>query len=175
MKISFLIAGLLAVSSVGLASPIPGATTVKPSLGVFKSPVGFEISAAASSWKMSAIPKSNSFIVGVFTPTQKSNASLTLRLDKLGKDTSLQSYTQRWQKEYPKYGFDILGSKSFEQNGMLGHAIDLIQRDTRKEIRQVVFLKDKKAIVMTCKDEESNFRNTLKDCNQIMRSFKWTE
>ncbi len=175
MKMKLLIAGLLVLSNTGLAAPIPGATTVKPALGVFKSPIGFEISAAASSWKMSTIPKSNSFIVAVFTPAQKSSASLTLRLDKLAKDASLQSYTQRWQKEYPKYGFDILGSKSFEQNGMLGYAIDLIQRDTRKEIRQVVFMKEKKAIVMTCKDSEANFRNSLKDCNQIMRTFKWSE
>ncbi len=171
----FLVAGLMAQSSLGMASPIPGATTVAPTLGVFKSPVGFEIAAATAGWKMSTIPKSNSFIVGVFTPTQKSNASLTLRMDKLAKETTLQSYTQRWQKEYPKYGFDILGNKSFEQNGMLGYAIDLIQRDTRKEIRQVVFLKEKKAMVITCKDDESNFRNSLKDCNQIMRTFKWAE
>ncbi len=175
MKSSFLVVILMTITCSGFASPIPGAISVKPVLGVFKSPVGFEISATSSSWKMSSIPKSNSFIVGVFTPTQKSGASLTLRLDKLAKDTSLQSYTERWQKEYPKYGFDILGSKSFEQNGMLGHAIDLIQRETRKEIRQVVFMKDKKAIVMTCKDDEKNFRASLKDCNQIMRTFKWAE
>ncbi len=168
-----LLTGLLAMSLSSFASPIPGANSVKPQLGVFKSPVGFEISAAASSWKMSSIPKSNSFIVGVFTPTQKSTASLTLRLDKLAKDTTLQSYTQKWQKEYPKYGFDILGSKTFEQNGMTGYAIDLIQRETRKEIRQVVFLNDKKAIVMTCRDQETSFRTSLKECNQIMRTFKW--
>ncbi len=175
MKIYLMLACLLTISNTGLASPIPGATKVQPTLGVFKSPVGFEISAATSTWKMSSIPKSNSFIVGVFTPSEKSSASLTLRLDKLAKDTSLQSYTQRWQKEYPKYGFDILGSKSFEQNGMTGYAIDLMQRETRKEIRQVVFMKDKRAMVMTCKDDENNFRNSLKDCNQIMRTFKWTE
>jgi len=169
------IAILLVISVPGLSSPIPGAVSIKPDLGVFKSPIGFEISAATSGWKMSAIPKSNSFIVGVFIPKQKSPASLTLRLDKLTNQTSLQTYVQRWQKEYPKYGFDVLGSKSFDQNGMLGYAIDLIQRDTRKEMRQVVFIKDKKAIVMTCKDREENFRNTLKECNQIMRTFKWSE
>ncbi len=171
MKI--LLMAFLCLTTQAFAAPIPGALSVKPELGVFKSPIGFEISSAASNWKMSSIPKSNSFIVGVFTPAQKSSASLTLRLDKLAKDTTLQSYTQKWQKEYPKYGFDILGSKNFEQNGMTGYAIDLIQRDTRKEIRQVVFLKEKKAIVMTCKDQEEGFRNSLKECNQIMRTFKW--
>ena len=166
---------IFALSSSAFASPLPGGTSVKPQLGVYKSPVGFEIAAATSGWKMAALPKSNSFIVSVFTPIKKSEASLTLRLDKLTQEMSLQTYVERWKKEYPKYGFDVLGSKSFEQNAILGYAIDLIQRETRKEMRQVVFLKDKKAIVMTCKDREENFRTTLKDCNQIMRSFKWTD
>ncbi len=166
---------IFVLSSQAFAAPIPGGTSVKPQLGIYKSPVGYEIAAATSSWKMAPTPKSNSFIVGMFTPNKKSEASLTLRLDKLSQDMSLQAYIERWKKEYPKYGFDILGSKSFEQNSMVGYALDLIQRDTRKEMRQVVFLKNKKAMVMTCKDREENFRATLKDCNQIMRTFKWTE
>lgn len=174
MKLLFSV--ICAVTSLSaFAAPIPGGTAVKPQLGVYKSPVGYEIAAATSTWKMAPTPKSNSFIVSMYTPVKKSEASLTLRIDKLNQEMSLQAYVERWKKEYPKYGFDVLGSKSFEQNSMMGYAIDLIQKDTRKEMRQVVFMKNKKAMVMTCKDREENFRSTLIACNQIMRTFKWTE
>ena len=77
-------------------------------------------------------------------------------------------------KEYPRYGFDVLGSGAFAQKNQRGYVLDLLDRDQKKQLRQVVFLKNKKAVILTCRDQQSSFKNTLKSCNEIIRNFNWT-
>jgi hypothetical protein len=100
-------------------------------------------------------------------------ASLTVRVDKLSKTIPLAKYVNRWQKEYPKYGFDLLGSKPFVQNKNQGYVLDLLNRQSGKQMRQVIFMNDKKraAIILTCRDDVSRFKSTIKGCNQIVRTF----
>ncbi|MEK7357146.1 MAG: hypothetical protein AAB250_11905 [Bdellovibrionota bacterium] len=107
-------------------------------------------------------------------PAQEMKAALTVRVDDLKKDTTLDKYIQRWMKEYPRYGFDVLGSGAFAQKNQRGYVLDLLNRDQKKQLRQVVFLKNKKAVILTCRDQQSSFKNTLKSCNEIIRNFNWT-
>jgi hypothetical protein len=53
--------------------------------------------------------------------------------------------------------------------------LDLINRDNGRQLRQVVFLKKQKAVILTCRDQVSTFKDSLKNCNQIIRTFQWTE
>lgn len=102
-----------------------------------------------------------------------SAASLTVRVDELKKDTSIDRYIQRWMKEYPRYGFDVLGSKPFVQNNQRGYVLDLVNREQGKQLRQVVFVKQKNAVILTCRDQIATFNTSLKSCNQIIRTFTW--
>lgn len=113
--------------------------------------------------------------------TSANAASLSVRVDQLSREVPLEKYVQRWIKEYPKYGFDLISSRPFvqsqqnQQNKQRGFVLDLINRDIKKQIRQVVFLKEKTAVILTCRDQATTFRSSLKSCNQIIRTFAWTE
>jgi hypothetical protein len=169
------------------AAPMPGTSTSKlvaPQLGIYRSPHGFQISAGESGWTHGKAPAGNKFIATVYHAPKnqkdeqkntKSSASLTVRVDKLEKEMPLEKYVQKWKKEYPKYGFDVLTSRSFTENKQKGYYIDLVNRDSGKKLRQVVFLKNQRAAIITCRDKASSFKETLKGCNQITRTFQWTE
>lgn len=201
-------ASVFAVTSAH-AAPIPATSTsklVSPQLGLYRSPMGFQITNGGSGWAHAQAPKGNKFIVTMYkSPTAAqpgsiadqmrndlnskgsvvasnsaagskkagSPATLTVRVDELQKDIAIDKYIQKWMKEYPRYGFDVLGSKPFVQNKQRGYVLDLVNREQGKQLRQVVFLKQKRAVILTCRDRISSFQENLKGCNQIVRSFTW--
>lgn len=206
-------AAVLVLADVSFAAPTPGAGSsklVSPKLGLFRSPLGFQISAGGSGWKLSEPPADNKFIATMYRAPEdaqpsvgeqihadlhkdtrktasaanaqaddgesigKSIGALTVRVDELKKATTLDKYITRWKKEYPRYGFDVLGAKAFSQNTQKGFVLDLLNRDTKRQMRQVIFMKGKKAAILTCRDESDAFKDTLKACNQIIRTFEWT-
>lgn len=166
-----------------VAAPIPGTSSsamMAPKLGVYRSPIGYEIKTASSGFKQVAAPADNKFIETVFRhvaagKNKTGNGTLTVRVDKLEKNTPLKKYVSRWQREYPKYGFDLLGSKAFTQNKTQGYVIDLINKKTNRQLRQVIFMNQpkKSAVILTCRDNTKSFQATLKGCNEIIRSFSW--
>jgi hypothetical protein len=174
--------GTVFFSPSAFSAPIPGTATstlVSPHLGLFRSPAGFQVSAGTSGWTHNEAPAGNKLIATLYTaPATKTKnkdlASLTVRVDKLSKDIPIKNYVQRWMKEYPKYGFDVLGSKPFAQNKQKGYVLDLVNRDSGKQLRQVVFLDKQKAVIFTCRDQAKTFKDALKGCNQIVRTFQWT-
>ncbi len=187
---SALRAGFLITMAIGLArnpahaAPMPATSTSKlvaPQLGLFRSPLGFEINAGDSGWIHSQGPKESKFVQTVYRSPEKAGgekaarASLTVRVDKLEKTVPMSKYVARWQKEYPKYGFDVLGSKPFNQGKLDGYVLDLLNRDSQKQIRQVVFMKKTAAVILTCRDDAASFKDSLKNCNQIIRTFDWKE
>lgn len=177
-----LVLGLFNVTS-ALAAPIPGTSSsamMAPKLGIYRSPIGYEIKTASSGFKQVPAPADNKFIETVYRhvaaeKNKSGNGTLTVRVDKLGKTTSLKKYVSRWQREYPKYGFDLLGSKAFTQNNSQGYVIDLINKSTNRQLRQVIFMSEakKSAVILTCRDNTKSFQATLKGCNEIIRSFSW--
>ncbi len=160
-------------------APIPGTSSselVKPELGIYRSPLGFEISNATTDWLPTEAPEGSKFIETLYRSPNKAfdtRGTLTIRVDKLNKKQRLKSYMTRWNKEYPRFGFDVLGSKPFKLNKKSGYVVDLINREKQRQIRQVVFLKEKTAVILTCRDHISNFKNSLKSCNRIVKSFAW--
>lgn len=162
------------------SAPIPGTATstlIAPSSGLFRSPLGFHLSAGSSGWTQTEAPGGNKFITTMYrSPGAKfigENGMLTVRVDKLAKVMPLDRYIQRWMKEYPKYGFDVLGSKPFAQKKERGYVLDLINRDNGKQLRQVVFLRNQNAVILTCRDKSISFKESLKSCNEIIRTFEW--
>jgi hypothetical protein len=194
------------VSSAALAAPIPGTATsklVSPQLGLYHSPLGFQLTGGASGWAHVAPPKTSKYIVTAYraepgsvadqmradlrsqgnvvsggkavaaAPKAVAPASLTVRVDNLDKETTLDRYIGKWMKEYPRYGFDVLGSKPFMQGKSKGYVLDLVNRNQGKQLRQVVFLKQKNAVILTCRDSVATFQTSLKACNQIIKTFTW--
>jgi hypothetical protein len=169
-------------STFAIAAPMPATSTSKlvaPQLGLYRSPLGFEINAGKSGWIHAQAPGDSRFVQTVYRapqqPGEKTAASLTVRVDKLDKPVAMNKYIQRWQKEYPKYGFDVQGGKAFTEGNNKGYVLDLMNKDSKKQIRQVVFMKASNAIILTCRDDAASFKDSLKGCNQIIRTFKWVE
>ncbi len=178
LTIPFLFA--LLINTQAQAAPLPSASTqmVAPKLGVHKSNFGFEIAAENTPWIKTVPPKKSKFIETVYrSPIERNNvhASLSVRVDNMRDTTSLKKYVRRWVKEYPKYGYDVLGSKGFKSGQKKGYVIDLVNRKKKRQLRQVIYLENKTAVLMTCRDHMETFSNALKECNNIVKKFSWTK
>lgn len=161
------------------AAPIPGTTSsemIAPQLGVHKSRFGFEILANNTNWIQTKPPKASKYIETVYrSPVSRNNvrATLTVRVDNMKGKTNLRGYVKRWIREYPKYGYDVLGSKAFKSKDKKGYVIDLINTRKKRQLRQVIYLNKKTAVLMTCRDHSQSFKTSLQECNNIVKSFKW--
>lgn len=165
---------VLSLMSHAYAAPHPGAGSsalVSSEKGLFLSAKGFKLGAEKTGWLFS-LSKADNEEARLIDPTNP-NASLSLKMDQLRADLSLESYSKRWMKDYSSYGFDVMGAKPFQQNGQRGLVIDLVHRLTKKQMRQALFVKNKKAVVLTCLDEKATFATTLNQCNQIIKTFEW--
>jgi hypothetical protein len=100
-------------------------------------------------------------------------AYMSVRSHKMNPKYNLEGYAKSWVKEYSQYGFDVLGSRNFDQVGFSGLVIDLIHKKKSKQLRQVLFEKDKQVVVFTCTDEMETFSQSIQSCNQIVQSFRW--
>lgn len=174
----FVVFALISPTS-SLAAPIPGTSSsqlVAPKLGIYKSRFGFEILADNTNWIQTNPPRRSKFIETVYrSPIMKNNtrATLTVRVDKMKNQTDIRKYVKRWIKEYPKYGYDVLGSKAFSAAGKKGYVIDLMNNRKKRQLRQVIYLNKKTAVLMTCRDHTASFNDSLKECNNIVKNFKW--
>lgn len=160
------------------AAPIPLTSTsplVSEKKGIFRSPLGFSLHAANTEWEQIAPPQDNPFIATIYRASDNEGvqAALTVRVDKLNAPMSLESYAKKWLKDYPRFGFEILVSKKVRVGPQIGFLLDLVNRENGKQLRQVLFLHDKNAVTLTCRDDLKTFRTTVKACNQIVRTFRW--
>lgn len=103
----------------------------------------------------------------------QSEASMSVRTDTLSKQSSLESYAKKWMRDYPSYGFEVLGAKSFTMAGGPGLVVDMVQKSKNKQIRQVILQKGLRVAILTCLDQQSNFQKTLAACNQLVKNFEW--
>jgi hypothetical protein len=170
----------LIINSQAFAAPLPqgkATSQVAPKLGIYKSKFGFEILAQNSDWIQTKPPKKSRFIETVYRSPKTANntrATLTVRVDNMKDKTEIKNYVKRWIKEYPKYGYDVLGSKAFNNGNKKGYVIDLMNTRKKRQLRQVIYLNKSRAVLMTCRDHSSTFNQSLKECNDIVQNFHWT-
>lgn len=167
----------LSFSFNAVAAPIPGAgRKANPQLGLYESPHGFQIATASTDWLQTKPPKSTRYIATMFRSPEvrnKMRATLTVRVDRLTQPMAISEYVKRWTKEYPKFGFDVKGSKKFTMNGQQGYVVDLVNPSKKRQLRQVIFMKNNRAVLMTCRDHVNSFNESLKECNKMIKTFSW--
>lgn len=162
---------LCLVSLRSYASPHPAigsSALVNPAYGIFFRPQGFALNAGVSGWSLG-----DSMELLTFSSPKTPTGSLSVRAEELRSELTLENYAKRWMKDYPSYGFDVLGTKTFAQGNARGLVIDLTHKKRNQQLRQILFLKDKKAVILTCKDDLKTFEATLAGCNQIAKTFEW--
>ncbi len=156
------------------AAPYPGAGSsllVAPERGLFWQRRGFELKSGTTGWQL-APPQQETASVRYLKPGSTS-ASLSVQLETLKADLSLENYAKRWMKDYSNYGFEVLGTQTFLQNGAKGLVVDLFHKKSDQQLRQILFLKNKNIVILTCRDDRQKFPQTLLGCNQISKSFEW--
>lgn len=161
------------------SAPIPGTSSsefVQSEAGLFRSKHKFTIHANRTQWELSSSEDDSPYLEALFLAPDQGHpvqASLSVRVDQLARKISLKTYMKRWIKDYPRLGFDILSAQKVRVNQQVGFLLDLTNRDNDRQLRQVVFLKERTAVILTCRDHRMTFKQTVKSCNHIIRNFSW--
>lgn len=98
---------------------------------------------------------------------------LTVRIDKTNKNYSLKRYLRSSLKDYNRFGFKILETRSLALNNNQALILDLKKNSSQIQTRQILFKKENTVVILTCSGHENSFQSHLKDCNQIARNFNW--
>jgi len=161
------------------AAPIPATSSsilISEYPGLFRSSYGFLIHTGKTNWLHTEAPGEIPSIVTVYRSPQTHQgvqAALTVRVDELKADLNLKTYAKKWMKDYHRLGFDVLASKPVQVQNQTGFLVDVLNRESNKQLRQVIFMRNKTAVVLSCRDHRENFNETVNACNEIIRSFKW--
>ena len=171
---------IIFLSQLLAAAPHPG-TSSSFLLGIekgrFISKHGFLINSSDTGWIHKSTPRGIENIETIYASPEESDglqASLTVRVDDLSDISSASQYMKKWMNDYPRFGFDILASRKVKVNGNIAQMVDLIHAESERQLRQVIFVKNQKAVIFTCRDSKMTFLKAMKSCNEIVRSFRWT-
>jgi hypothetical protein len=169
---------LLLMPAVSYAAPYPATGSsllVAPELGLFWKRQGFELKTGYTGWQIDAPHSAEEDEQLRYIRPNVPTASLAVRTEMIKTDLTLENYTKRWIRDYTNYGFDLLGTQTFYQSGNKALVVDLVHKKSSQQLRQVLFLKNKRVVVLTCRDQQKTFEQTLIGCNQISKSFQWTD
>jgi hypothetical protein len=155
-------------------SPVPalGSSALSnPSKAYIFHMKGFSLNPANANWKISK-NESHKEISATFS-NGKTTGVFSVKTETLVAPTSVEHYSKRWIRDYAFFGFDVLGAKPFNLGSARGYVIDLYHKKQNKQVRQVIFLKEKTSVILTCADELAPFKDTLNSCNSVVRTFSW--
>ena len=166
----------LIIGSVVRAAPYPATSTsaiTNLDKGLYFLHKGFTLSVEDTSWRPLAKTEDSLADSIRFAAKEKADGSLSVRLDNVSQNTSLELYSRKWMRDYPSYGFEVASAKTIQLNGFPTLVVDMYARAKEKQIRQVISKNDNKVVIMTCIDNKSTFSDTLKECNKIIKSLSW--
>jgi hypothetical protein len=161
------------------AAPIPATSTsllVNEKPGLYRSAKGFTVNAGKTEWVLSEAPTEIPSVVTIYKSPEFHRGLqpvLTVRVDELEHNADLKSYMRSSMKDYTLMGFHVLKAKPLKVNSQLAFLIDLDETKAEKRLRQIVFVKNQTAVVMTCRDRPETFEKTVLKCNEIFKSFEW--
>ena len=164
--------------SVATAAPMPATSTsalTAPEKGLYFTHKGFLLKTEGTNWLPVASNNESLMDAIRFAPKDSSSTgSLSVRTDKISAQVSLETYAKKFMRDYPNYGFDVLGSKTVTIHQSQGLVVDMVQKTKGKQLRQVILKKDNQVAILTCMDNKEAFLKTIAGCNQIIKSFEWT-
>lgn len=184
MKLFFLLIILSLTSNWSSASPTPGqgsSLLADKEQGYFLNSLGFTLKTTGTHWNLESVSNDPSVQTPRLVYRDDADALMSVHSDKLASELSLESYAKKWIRDYNHYGFEVLGSKAFTLGNnkktefTRGFVVDLIHKKISRQMRQVIFLKTKNVVILTCQNKKDQFSQTLADCNQIAKSFEWTD
>jgi hypothetical protein len=85
---------------------------------------------------------------------------------------SVERYARRWLKSFPQFGYDVFHKKRYQHRGQESYIIDALDTHRRVQIRQILFLQNPNALILTCTDKSDSFEKTLRVCNEVIASWR---
>ena len=162
-----------------MASPHPASGSsvlVTPQQGAFFSSRGFNLK-TDSAWKIESSEPESTDGIHEFSLSYRHpglpTAKFSVQTDTLQKEMSLETYAKKWMKDYSSYGFDVLGARTFQNGEAKGLVVDVFHQKKSIQLRQVIFVRKKTAVILTCLDQKSSLEKSLFGCNQIVKTFSW--
>lgn len=158
-----------------VAAPHPATATsplTDPSKNAFFKFLPFELSPLPKTLVPAAKSREMSGEGMSFASTQSPTASFSIKLDNIAATTTLEGYARRWMKEYPSYGFQVLGTKSLTFKGEKTMVIDMLQKDKQQQIRQLIVRNDRRVAIVTCFETQARFAKILGECNALVENLK---
>lgn len=170
-----LIAVILFSSVYASAARIPASL----SQSLYISSEGFELNPQGTSWIRTTTPSDVKSVEALFRlkgEENKSQTTFTVRVDRDTSFKTLKEYSNRWLKNYGQFGLEVLGHQYFKNpNDAEGFVIDISNSSSNKKLRQVIFFRNSKAVILTCMDQDVNFKSVIKNCNDLVKTFSWQE
>lgn len=185
--IQFLLATLTfsyGISAISAPFPVTSSSWLtRPESGLFWAARGFTMGTDGTGWVMQQEELTKDALKNAKNPMNSANynhkqfpkAKFSVQVETLKGDVTLENYSKKWSKEYHPYGFNLMGTRPFQHDEDKGLIYDLVSKSKPLQIRQVVFLHKQEAVILTCSDDKRSFNQSLKDCNQMIRKFKWTQ
>lgn len=175
----FILLSLALFCSQSWSAPVPGTSTSllvseKPEL--FRSKHGFQLDAADTTWYLQTSQMSSKNLETIYKSPKLSQglqASLTVRVDHKKARVSFKQYLKKSMKDYVRLGMEVLKSRPVKISGSVGFLVDAVGQNRTKQLRQLIFEKENTMVILTCRDNAKNFQSTVKECNEIFKSFKW--
>lgn len=167
---------LLSLNSFAAPHPATGSSVLTDrQKGHYFESEGFRLKTAGTDWLPTPQNSESIFESVRMTPKGQIDAvsSFSVRTDTLSKQSTLEAYAKKWMRDYPSYGFEVLGAKSFSMAGGPGLVVDMVQKNKGKQIRQVILQKGQRVAILTCLDTQAQFQKTLTSCNQLVKNFEW--
>lgn len=162
------------------AAPFPATSTsllTDPSKSVFFHGFGFKLNSLDPSWM--AVPSIGESVFDSIRFEPKTpgagDATVSIRMDRLPDKSNLETYAKKWMREYPTYGFEVLGTKNLTLGGGRALLVDLTQKSKNRQLRQIIMQNKDRIAILTCLDQKEKFNETLQTCNRLIRGFEWTE
>lgn len=157
------------------ATPAPGISlnkALQPFPGFVYGENGFTLHNGGTHW-MAKVEKLENKKEILFSQTN-TTGSLHVQSDILPEKQSFEDQLKKWIKDYPYYGFKILGTKTFKFQDRKGIMVDIVHRNKQKQVRQFLLEgPQNKYVVMTCENTIREFNNTLINCHKVLNTLKW--
>lgn len=154
---------------------------VQPQKGLFWLRKGFVLPTEGTIWHVEALEGQANLekeAQGLLTSVSYSSnvflqARFTVNVENIKGASTVEAYSKRWVKEYYQYGFDLLKTKPIKINEEPAIVYDLKARQKTVQIRQVVLLKNKVAVTLTCTDDTKTFARSVIECDKMIQKFRW--
>ncbi|MFN7903841.1 MAG: hypothetical protein ACK5P5_01530 [Pseudobdellovibrionaceae bacterium] len=182
---------LFTIQAAAAPAPLMSSQLVNSKANVFLKMRGYEINLENLDWNLNATrfpalaeTSEASETTDDISLLSNLNQKMTISIQKLKKSTKIDLFTQRHDKEYTQFGFEILGNKKITLGNKDLILIDLYHRLQNKSVRQAIIgneinAKSHRIAILSCefksKDDSADSAMSIKNCNEIIERFSFVQ